>query len=66
MTDYNAVIVEALCTRLGLLIEDKADNPCTYVKGDWQGDIHRKRMARRIVALRGALRQVRWEVRRAA
>ena len=60
--DYTNTIVEALEARHDELVADLRDNPCEYVKGDWRGDIHRKRQARRIRAVRGALRQMRRQV----
>ena len=60
--DYTNTIVEALTARYDELVADLRDNRCEYVKGDWRGDIHRKRQARRIRAVRGALRQMRRQV----
>lgn len=58
--ETRATILDALATRHDTLIEDlRMRRLDWYARGDWRGDLHRKQMARDLMAVRRARREIR-------
>ena len=55
-----ATCTRALYARLAFLDNDIRDNWDYYAKGDWRGDLHRRRAAAEIREIRAALRELRF------
>ena len=55
-----ATCTRALYARLEALDNDIRDNSDYYAKGNWRGEIHRRRAASEIRDIRAALRELRF------
>ena len=58
--ETRATCTRALYARLDFLERDVRDNADFYDRDDWRGQIHRKNAARKIVAIRRALAELRF------
>lgn len=59
MRDHRDTIMDALKAQLDYLVDDvRIHRWDHYLKGDWRGDLHRRKTAAAIRATRNALRDV--------